>query len=159
MVRVVRASGLAGIKAGSVTSNPVSRSHFSLPEMKQKLARIWNSELWPYFSNKLALFHIDNQKYVFLALNNHFFSLPTGKSSNIFVNSLGGRKLKIKFCTYNEHLFLLISIILLKSEFQNSANISGFRAAGTWTKRGFNIPTAPGQENQKSKFVCKWQCE
>ena len=44
-IRVVGTSGPAGIKAGSGISNPVSGSHFSLPEMKQELAGIRNSEL------------------------------------------------------------------------------------------------------------------
>ena len=42
MLRVVGTSGPAGIKAGSGISNPVSGSHFSLPEMEQELAGIRN---------------------------------------------------------------------------------------------------------------------
>ena len=43
-LRVVGTSGLAGIKAGIGISNPVSGSHFSLPDMKQELAGIRNLE-------------------------------------------------------------------------------------------------------------------
>ena len=56
-LRVVGTSGPAGIKAGSGISNPVSGSHFSIPEMKQELAGIRNSEFRPYCSIKLALYH------------------------------------------------------------------------------------------------------
>ena len=41
-LRVVGTSSPAGIKAGSEISNPVSGNYFSLLEMKQELAGIWN---------------------------------------------------------------------------------------------------------------------
>ena len=84
--------------------------------MKQELAGIWN--LKPYVSIKLALFQITDQKYVFYPQIT-IFSLATAKFHNILTNSHGEWKLKIKFCTKNNHLLLLIPRILLKSEFRN----------------------------------------
>ena len=49
-----------------------------------------------------------------------FFPLETGKISNILKNDYGERKLKIKFCTYNELLFLLIAIILPNSKIREN---------------------------------------
>ena len=47
-LRVVGCSGLAGIKAGSGTSNPVSGSHFPLPETKPEFGIGIGIGIWPY---------------------------------------------------------------------------------------------------------------